>query len=345
MASPDCCDFCSAMDGMEVNLGETYFDQGSSLTIPTADGEGEQTMNFSYEEVEGPPAHPNCLLPGARCETAGRFVAGLAAEYSGPAVEIILANGVSLSVTANHLLLTREGFAAAQSLRQGDKLLYCPTVQGIVGSDPDNHDCPSVVEEIVRALAEASNMAPRSVPVAAEYLHGDGRFCDGNIEIVTPDGLLSGNGESVPTELISQSNLGRADAQLETFAGSSPLATCLLGLARAADDIMGSRCEAPAFSGRRLSHPQEHSLGTVALNDPGLSQPADDDLPGDAIKLGELLDGLSGMIEVEEVVEIRHFGFSGHVYDLQTDTSLYIANGILSSNCRCTLETIDKEPE
>jgi hypothetical protein len=59
-ASPDACEFCAEMDGRTVNLGETYFDQGGSLEIPKADGEGTQRMNFGYEEVEGPPLHPNC---------------------------------------------------------------------------------------------------------------------------------------------------------------------------------------------------------------------------------------------------------------------------------------------
>lgn len=59
-ASPDCCEYCAEMDGRTVNLGETYFDQGGSLEIPGADGEGTRSMNFGYEEIEGPPLHPNC---------------------------------------------------------------------------------------------------------------------------------------------------------------------------------------------------------------------------------------------------------------------------------------------
>jgi hypothetical protein len=59
-ASPDACEFCAEMDGRTVNLGETYFDQGGSLEIPKADGEGTRSMNFGYEEIEGPPLHPSC---------------------------------------------------------------------------------------------------------------------------------------------------------------------------------------------------------------------------------------------------------------------------------------------
>jgi len=60
LAQPDACDFCLEMNGRTVNLGETYFDQGGGMEIPQTDGEGTQSIRFGYEDVEGPPLHPNC---------------------------------------------------------------------------------------------------------------------------------------------------------------------------------------------------------------------------------------------------------------------------------------------
>ncbi len=59
MAAPDCCEYCQEMDGTQVGLDEPFFEQGSSLTLA-----GVGTMEFDYEDVDGPPAHPNC-----RCTT------------------------------------------------------------------------------------------------------------------------------------------------------------------------------------------------------------------------------------------------------------------------------------
>lgn len=52
---PDCCEFCQAIDGKIVNLGNTYFQVGDGLT-----GVEGGRMNFGYEDVQGPPLHPNC---------------------------------------------------------------------------------------------------------------------------------------------------------------------------------------------------------------------------------------------------------------------------------------------
>jgi hypothetical protein len=38
-------------------------------------------------------------------------------------------------------------------------------------------------------------------------------------------------------------------------------------------------------------------------------------------------------IHLQKIVKINIYSFHGFVYDIQTSTSLYLANGILSSNC------------
>jgi hypothetical protein len=46
---------------------------------------------------------------------------------------------------------------------------------------------------------------------------------------------------------------------------------------------------------------------------------------------------LAGSVELDEVIEIHRSAFSGHVYTLQTGTGVYLAEGIVSRNCRCSL--------
>lgn len=53
-AQSGACDFCLEMDGKYTGLDTSYFEQDSSLTV------GGQTLNFGYEEVQGPPLHTNC---------------------------------------------------------------------------------------------------------------------------------------------------------------------------------------------------------------------------------------------------------------------------------------------
>lgn len=55
------CTFCSKLDGKVMDLSTNFFDKGSTFSA----GEG-QSMKLDYDNVDGPPLHPNCccsLLP------------------------------------------------------------------------------------------------------------------------------------------------------------------------------------------------------------------------------------------------------------------------------------------
>lgn len=56
----------------------------------------------------------------------------------------------------------------------------------------------------------------------------------------------------------------------------------------------------------------------------------------------DILHRFPGQIEIANVLFVKQRYFSGHVYDLHTFSSLYTANGLLSSNCRCFWETVTK---
>lgn len=61
------------------------------------------------------------------------------------------------------------------------------------------------------------------------------------------------------------------------------------------------------------------------------------DLVGDSELAMNVGDGSPGAIRVASVVFKGFRNYSGHVYDLQTVSSLYICNGLISSNCRHVL--------
>jgi hypothetical protein len=52
------------------------------------------------------------------------------------------------------------------------------------------------------------------------------------------------------------------------------------------------------------------------------------------------VDALSSLITADEIVEIGWSQFSGHVYNLETVTGWYVAEGILTHNCRCAVAPI-----
>lgn len=55
-----------------------------------------------------------------------------------------------------------------------------------------------------------------------------------------------------------------------------------------------------------------------------------------AILQGQLTGSLAGHIAPMQIVDVRHFDYSGHVYDLQAGVGgIYMASGVIVKNCRC----------
>lgn len=62
------CAWCEKMDGTVINVTEPFFVQGEVFEVEVGQGEDERMarLALNYEDVTGPPLHPNCrctLLP------------------------------------------------------------------------------------------------------------------------------------------------------------------------------------------------------------------------------------------------------------------------------------------
>jgi hypothetical protein len=66
-------------------------------------------------------------------------------------------------------------------------------------------------------------------------------------------------------------------------------------------------------------------------------EPVDDDMKAYAALASELLAGSAGSVSADNIVNIEVRNFSGHVYNLETKKGWYVANGIITHNCRCKM--------
>lgn len=55
LSAGDSCEFCIAMDGKQVGVGTPFVAKGGTI-----DGASGGTMAVDYDDMDGPPAHPNC---------------------------------------------------------------------------------------------------------------------------------------------------------------------------------------------------------------------------------------------------------------------------------------------
>lgn len=339
------CPFCASMNGVRIAVKDAFLEAGDTISLGDAGVLKIPKGKFGFD-VRHPPLHPNCLVPETPVFAPDQ-VAAFVAAYDGPIVELRFADGRGLTVTPNHMLLTPSGFARAASLRQGDEVLDGSRAQGIIRNGPNDHGGPAPIREVVEALAKARGVSARSVPLRSEYLHGDAAFVQGQIHVVGTDGLLQSDFEAALSQRLGQCPFhGVGIAQVELIRNGD-LGAVLRALALASDGGMSVRRESEAFARRHAPHAQPVG-GTLAANAQfQFPQPVDDDGSTYAQNARHREYGFAGGVALRQLAE-RHLATSrvisvhwrsyrGHVYDLQTESSLYLANGIVSSNCRCTL--------
>jgi len=287
-----------------------------------------------YETIsEWPPFHPNCILPGQRCKTPGGIISGMRARYDGQAVKVTFAKAGDLSVTVNHLFLTPNGFAPAHLLRKGDNVFYCPQFEGIIPGDPNENRSPSFIEDIIGTLAKSSSMMTRRMPVTPKDFHSDGRFCNGDVDIIRADGFLHDTGKASFSQQIENNKFNSSGMTQVPFFPKGSFAEILHRAAHASDSIMGGlRSPSPVFLARSG---RSDSMGftDASLGEADFSEDKINGLVGDFKILSKIALQIPGLISVDKVLNVDFFPYHGFVYDLHTKTSLYLVNSVLSSNC------------
>jgi hypothetical protein len=319
--------------------------------IPKGGTFGTNGNNKTYKDLKFPPFHPGCVLGETPVITSG-LISAMSAKYQGSLVRVCTADGSEFTVTPNHMILTSSGWASAQDLREGDDIIRSTAIQmdplTPLGSYPNDNNCPANAEQVFDAIRMASAVPPRSVPASPVDLHGDGRGCHGNIDIVDAERLLSSERDASFGQQPSELPLvvaGRYSADTLNSLGS--LDTFLDACLSATGGLVGrSREDAAALWGQSR-HPDNISLGAGADGEAHPFKSECDSRPRQSEILRHLQDAVPGLVSCTKIVKIDISISQGviPVYDFETSQSTYIiANGIVSSNCRCSLlEVFDDE--
>ena len=285
----------------------------------------------------GPPEEVvNCFLPGTLVE--GRFVAGLKARYAGPAREIKTARGARLSVTPNHPILTPDGWLPACALQKGDYCLgYSRNGRNAMQRAVHAKHGPTPIEDVFESLA--TKRTPRTTMVVALDLHGDAEFTDRKIDVVDADRVLRLDAKALRLKTASDLQLVFSNTeQVAVNRSGSPSLLVETRLPSAASSPRGGTlaCHRPAafLEPRPL---EKFSLGATAYLNIMKPEPAGEDAAIDAKFIRELLHADPSLIAPDQIMEVRDFDYAGHVFDLQSTTGWLLAQGIVSSNCRCVL--------
>jgi|GEM_PF-3223154 len=334
------CDLCAPLEGMVFSISgnDPDFPALNDPVPVTVDSKtGSKTV---YVDPRLP--HPRCCLPGTMIEAPGNIIAGSKLFYSGWQVDLALADGARISVTKNHLFLTPNGFAPAHLLREGDDIFYCPVSERMIAAYPNDHGQPAAIEEIIAALAKIEGMGSGSMPISPEDFHGDGRFIHGDINVIGTDSFLWRARKSGLPQKTEKENFHITNVGASNLSGSGDFTTVLKSLALAADSIVGGRRAAVPFFLARASGSDSVTLRNSPEIAVDFSKPDMNGLIGNPKLLCEIAFKSTRPIQTQKIIAVNRIFYHGFVYDLQTEASLYIANGVLSSNCEHNLNPVTR---
>ena len=319
--------------------GVIYYEYMALGANPCADCADLDGQTFPVADMKpgqnAPPMHPFCVLPDTKIIAPG-LEAITKSYYSGVVFEFVLSDGRRLTVSPNHIMLTTRGWVRAKDVLQTDNVIsYCGGVEPFFKGNPTNNDCIPTIEKVFASLAETRGVSPARVPPAPEYFKGD---VSGNseIEIITVDRKLWYKIDARKRQMLRNVGfVGTGKAGKMALNSCGTFAKCLVTLGLAADRVVRGLNITPLLFWRAFRSSQLVSFRTAADYNARVSKTVNNNGTTNAKAFRKCIDTFSGVVKVDNIVDIKCSNFTGHVYDASSITTLYTANGVITSNCHC----------
>ena len=313
-----------------------YMALGANPCTDCADLDGQK---FPVDDMKpgqnAPPMHPFCVLPDTKIIAPG-LEAITKSYYSGIVFEFVLSDGRRLTVSPNHIMLTTRGWVRAKDILQADNVIsYCGGVEPFLKGNPTNDNCIPTVEKVFTSLAETGGVLPARVPPAPEYLKGD---VSGNseIEIITINRKLWYKIDARKRQMLCNVGfIGTGKAGKMALNSCGTFAKCLITLGLAADRVVRGLNITPLLFWRAFRSSQLVSFRRAADYNARVSKTVSNNGTTNAEAFRKCINTFSGVVKVDNIVDINCSNFTGHVYDASSLTTLYTANGVITSNCHC----------
>lgn len=337
------------------------------------------------------PRHVNCIT-GDSVVIADDVNSLMKSHFTGQIVKLITSAGRELSITPNHVLLTQFGFVPAKFIHEGIKIVQAPSFDTESVDAPNDQGNVTTISDVFAAFSESGAMTTISMPLAAEDIHGDGQFCNSEVNIIRPNGELRDEVVGALRKEFPLISFKRFDGK-RSLSLISPANQLLKATAFASDSSMGLFRDFFAVLLGGLLHSHKAGLRSVTFSDTRILEAFVDYVPATLELLSQcqnthpilkhLTDSVcrqikgvlsSGAVrdltslEVDSaafkaasdaILAYSHANsyFSGTdtrlikfddvisaetvhvvdlpVYDLETDSTVYRVNGLVTSNCRC----------
>lgn len=315
---------------------------GDGKVCPICKAISKETFNISERQagVNFPPFHPWCVLPDTKV-IAPNIEAMTKSWYSGDVIKITTSNGRRLTITPNHIVLTSRGWVRAKNLIKGDKVVnYCGWRESIVKPNPAHNDGVPTIEKLFASLVESGAVSPVSVPATPKDLKGD-VVTNSKIDIININSELRDKLNISLNKFVSDiSFVGAPVPSKVSLSAYRSLELLLTGAGLAADGIVSGSDVVQVLLNGSFTHHKLISFRLPTDYDARIFKSSSDSRARNVKDIGEFVDAFPGIVEFDDLISVEHDSFFGHVYDASSLSTLYIANGIITSNCRCTFEIV-----
>lgn len=245
--------------------------------------------------------HAGCVLPDTVLGAIG-VKSLLRRKFEGDVIDITTRGGRHLSVTANHPILTVNGWVKAGMLHDGDALLCGFDGYGHDSRIPNVNDRPPSAEQVFEALRLLDAAYPVGVEVSSVDFDGES-VSNSDVEIIDVDRLLKGHivpvgNEGVRDKSFTLGALFDRRKRLNRSCATDfrdcarPLSSC---------GVMRGLCLSCPILRGHLGGSDETSFGITAYLNSGVAKPSLNNAPRNAISLGQLQDALSALISLDEI--------------------------------------------
>lgn len=357
-------------DRLRNTVAETYAGRAEAiarteLALASNEASAVQLAASGEHEVEIIDG-PECVMPWT--PIMGNIAEMVRAWFSGPAYTVTARSGSSLhrfTVGPNHPVLTPTGWRTAQTLRQGDHLIYGIAGQRSVSLAEPHFDQMPRAEEVFAALLERGHLFQRGL--AGHEFHGDGEFCHGEVDVVWAARPLLFEGDAAVPQQVGKPAFVWPDAPLTEMACSRCGFHFFEGVDAPGRRAMGgSHLPRPRFGGGGAPLVRDHAVRrAVASNAPvavgfardgastGFTGDCDRPMPA-LVQAGVRTEpGCRIVSRMEEAsaaftgrgasirpsVGLAHIGsvevapYTGWVYDCFTPDGAFLVDGIVAQNC------------
>lgn len=313
---------------LETRFQRTYMNR-TQPELDTVAKEAFWTARNLYAlDPEETPRSTNpdtCYLPGTLVQSADPIQKVYRRFYKGAVVKVRTINGSDFTCTPNHPILTSDGWMAASELKPGSQLMHDSRLDsGFAEVHPNVQYEPTPIEQIWQTFW-GLGVTERVTCFPMDF-HGDGT--EGEIDIVTPNSKLRHKLKTrthILKFLFQQADLRkslrsfccfvssfvRANFTPNTFSGHSFF---LLNSPTKRIKLIGFPLSAQSNICRDKS-----SFNNTATN---------------SISTSEGVYGLASQVASNYVVEVSSSKYEGHVYNLQTASGFYTAEGYTTRNCK-----------